>query len=431
MMSTARTYGDGKVKAVRQDFLCGLIISGVVTLAAVLPARTEISGGVVKIGVLGDYGSGRDLGGPGSVTAAKLAAEDFDNRINNKPIEIVSADHQNKTDIATSIARKWFEVDGVDAITDLAVSSVGLAVAKLAAQTQHTVLVSGAATSDLTGSACAPVITHWADDTYVLAAGLSGELTRRVGKKWYFMTVDYAFGHSMYRDGKAAVEAAGGQVVGRVSFPFNPQDFASFLLPAQSSGANILAVASTGNDTVNAVRQAHEFGLQASGMTIVGMLTFIADVHTLGLEAAQGMYAASEYYWDEDDGSRAFAKRFFAIEKRMPTKLQAATYAAVRHYLKAAQTIDSDDSLAINEEMRKLPVDFFGRPAHIRRDGRVIYDLALYQVKTPGESKDAWDYYKKVAELPGETSFRKESEGGCPMNAAAMPAGSANGSSAK
>lgn len=399
---------------------CGTMLAGLVLFGA--SANAEISGGVVRIGVLGDYGSGRDLGGPGSVTAAKLAAEDFNNQINGKPIEIVSADHQNKPDIASSIARKWFEVDGVDAITDLAVSSVGLAVAKLAAQTVRTVLISGAATSDLTGKACAPVITHWADDTYVLAAGLASELTRRVGKKWYFMTVDYAFGHSMYRDGKAAVEAAGGQVVGRVSFPFNPQDFASFLLPAQASGANILAIASTGNDTVSAVRQAHDFGLQASGMTIVGMLTFIADVHTLGLEAAQGMYAASEYYWDEDDASRAFAKRFFAVEKRMPTKLQAATYASVHHYLKAIQTINSDDALAVNAEMRKLPVDFFGRPAHIRRDGRVIYDLALYQVKTPQESKGPWDYYKKVAELPGDTSFRKESEGGCPLSAADAPA---------
>jgi branched-chain amino acid transport system substrate-binding protein len=385
------------------------------------PARSEMSGGVVRIGVLGDYGSGRDLGGPGSVTAAKLAAEDFKNQVNGKPIEIVSADHQNKPDIASAIARKWFEVDGVDAITDLAVSSVGLAVAKLAAQSQRTVLISGAATSDLTGPACAPVITHWADDTYVLAAGLAAELTRRVGKKWYFMTVDYAFGHSMFRDGKAAVEAAGGQVVGRVSFPFNPQDFASFLLPAQASGANILAIASTGHDTVAAVRQAHEFGLQASGMTIVCILTLIADVHSLGLEAAQGMYAASEYYWDEDDASRAFANRFFAIENRMPTKLQAATYAAVHHYLRAIQTIDSDDALKVNAEMRKLPVDFFGRPAHIRRDGRVIYDLALYQVKTPQDSKRPWDYYKKVAELPGETSFRREDEGGCPLNATAAP----------
>lgn len=412
-------------KALGRGLFYGSILAGLTALSGMSAARAEISGDVVRIGVLGDYGSGRDLGGPGSVTAAKLAAEDFNNQVNGKPVEIVSADHQNKTDIAASVARKWFENDGVDAITDLAVSSVGLAVAKLAAQTQHTVLISGAATSDLTGSACAPVITHWADDTYVLAAGLAGELTRRVGKKWYFMTVDYAFGHSMYRDGKAAVEAAGGQVVGRVSFPFNPQDFASFLLPAQSSGANILAIASTGNDTVNAVRQAHEFGLQASGMTIVGMLTFIADVHTLGLEAAQGMYAASEFYWDEDDASRAFAKRFFAIEKRMPTKLQAATYAAVHHYLRAVQAIDSDDAVAVNAEMRKLPVDFFGRPAHIRRDGRVIYDLALYQVKTPQESKGPWDYYKKVAELPGDTSFRKESEGDCPLNATA-PAPSSN-----
>jgi branched-chain amino acid transport system substrate-binding protein len=384
-------------------------------LANLHPAQAQISNDVVRIGVLGDYGSGRDLGGPGSVTAAKLAAADFNNQVRGKPVEILAADHQNKPDVASGIARKWFDVDHVDAITDLAVSSVGLAVERLAAQTNHTVLISGAATSDITGSDCAAVATHWADDTYVLAAGLARVLTERVGKKWFFMTVDYAFGHAMYRDANAAIETAGGKVVGRVSFPFNPPDFASFLVKAQTSGADILAIASTGNDTVAAVKQAHEFGIQSGGMTVVGMLTFIADVHSLGLENAQGMYAASQYYWDADDVSRAFAKRFYEVEKRMPTKLQAATYASVRHYLKAVDAGGTDDPIMVNEEMRKLPVDFFGRPAHIRRDGRVIYDLALYQVKTPAESRYPWDYYKKVAELPGETSFRDESAGGCKL----------------
>jgi branched-chain amino acid transport system substrate-binding protein len=383
------------------------------TLFTAPAAIAQISDGVIRIGVLGDYGSGRDLGGPGSVTAAKLAAADFSNMIAGKPVEIVAADHQNKPDVASAIARKWFDLDRVDAITDLAVSSVGLAVAKLAAQTSRTVLISGAATSDLTGVDCAPIITHWADDTYVLASVLARSVTAQVSKSWFFIVVDYAFGHSMLRDGTNAVEAAGGKVLGSVRFPFNPADFASFLLSAQASGAKVLGIASTGQDTINAVKQAHEFGLQASGITVVGMLTFISDVHTLGLENAQGMYIASEYYWDEDDASRAFAKRFFDIEKRMPTKLQAATYASVRHYLKAVEMAGTDEAIVVNAQMRKMPVDFFGRTARIRADGRVIYDLFLYKVKAPAESRYPWDYYTKIASIKGGDAFRKETEGGC------------------
>jgi branched-chain amino acid transport system substrate-binding protein len=382
---------------------------------SVLSAKAQISDDVIRIGVLGDYGSGRDLGGPGSVTAAKLAVEDFGGKVLGKPIEIVAADHQNKPDIASSIARKWFDVDHVDAITDLAVSSVGLAVERLAAQMSRTVLISGAATSEITGKNCAPVATQWSDDTYVLAAGLGRALTERVDKKWFFMTVDQAFGNAMYADAKAAVEKAGGQIVGRVSFPFNPPDFASYFIPAQSSGAKIVAIASTGNDLIVAVKQAHEFGMPAAGITLVGMLTFISDVHTLGLETAQGLFIASEYYWDQDETSRAFARRFFSLEKKQPTKLQASTYAAVKHYLNAIQASGTDEALAVNKKMRELPVDFFGRNGRIRTDGRVVYDLALYQVKTPAESRYPWDYYKKLAELPGETTFRPENAGGCPL----------------
>lgn len=380
-----------------------------------VPATAQISDDVVRIGVLGDYGSGRDLGGPGSVTAAKLAAEDFGGKVLGKPIEIIGADHQNKPDIASGIARKWFDVDHVDAITDLAVSSVGLAVERLAAQMSRTVLISGAATSEITGKNCTPVASQWSDDTYVLSGGLGRALTERVDKKWFFMTVDQAFGTAMYADAKAAIEKAGGQIVGRVSFPFNPPDFASYFIPAQSSGAKIVAIASTGNDLIMAVKQAHEFGMPAAGITLVGMLTFISDVHTLGLDIAQGLYIASEYYWDQDEGSRAFARRFFNIEKKQPTKLQASTYAAVKHYLKAIEASGTDEALAVNKKMRELPVDFFGRSGRVRTDGRVVYDLALYQVKTPAESRYPWDYYKKLAELPGETTFRPENAGGCPL----------------
>jgi branched-chain amino acid transport system substrate-binding protein len=392
-----------------------LALGSLAAAANAEPDGSGISDGVVRIGVLGDYGSGRDLGGPGSVTAARLAAEEFHNKVLGKPIEIISGDHQNKPDVGMGIARQWFDIEHVDAVTDLAVSSVGLAVSGLATQSNRSALVSGAATSDLTGEKCSPVITHWADDTYALSAGLVGELSERVGKEWFFVAVDYSFGSSMVRDASKAVIRLGGKVAGVVRFPFNTTDFSSFLLSAQNSGAKVVALASTGADTVNAVKQTHEFGLQNSGQTIVGMLTFISDVHSLGLRDAQGMYAASEYYWDDDDTTRAFAKRFSEIEKRMPTKLQAATYASVRHYLKAIEAAGTDEAKAVNAQMRRMPVDFFGRPAHIRADGRVIYDLSLYRVKAPSASRYPWDYYEKISIIPGDKAFRPEGEGGCKL----------------
>jgi branched-chain amino acid transport system substrate-binding protein len=398
--------------------LAAALVAALMLAASVMraePAGSAISDGVVRIAVLGDYGSGRDLGGPGSVTAAKLAAEDFHNQVLGQPIEILSADHQNKPDVAVGIARQWFDIDHVDAVTDLAVSSVGLAVAGLATQKDRTALVSGAATSELTGDKCSPVITHWADDTYALSAGLVGELSQKVGKDWFFVAVDYSFGTAMVKDASKAVTDAGGKVLGVVRYPFNTTDFSSCLLAAQNSGARVVALAGTGADTVNAVKQTHEFGLQQNGQTVVGMLTFISDVHSIGLKDAQGMYVAAQYYWDDDDHTRAFAKRFFAIEKREPTKLQAATYAAVLHYLKAIQASGTDEAKAVNAEMRKLPVDFFGRPAHIRADGRVIYDLSVYRVKKPEASKYPWDYYEKISVIPGDKAFRLEGEGGCKL----------------
>ncbi len=369
----------------------------------------------IKIGVLGDYGTGRDLGGPGSVVAAKLAIEDFGGNAGGRAVEVVSADHQNKPDTAASIARRWFDTEGVDAITDLAVSSVALSVATLAAEKHRSVLISGGATSDLTGKECSPFTTHWADDTYALSAGLSKALVATHGKKWYFIAVDYAFGTAMLRDGVRAVEAAGGEVVGSQRYPFGSADYSSYLLAAQSSPADLVALASTGADTVNLVKQAAEFGLREQGKGLVGMLTFIADVHAIGLPVAQGMFVASQYYWNDDAPSQAFAQRFFKVQQRMPTKLQAATYAAVRHYLKAIEKTKSDDALLLNQTMRAMPVDFFGRPAHIRPDGRVIYDLGLYQVKTPAESNKPWDYYKRLETISGDTAFRKPGEGGCSL----------------
>lgn len=389
------------------------VAAGAITFFTPAIARSQPR--PVRIGVLGDYGTGRDLGGPGSVIAAKLAAEDFNGSVAGQAVEILSADHQNKPDIAAGIARGWYDKDGVEAITDLAVSSVALAVAAVAAQKQRSVLVSGGAASDLTGKECSPYTTHWADDTYALSAGLSKALVGVHGKKWYFIAVDYSFGTAMLRDGTKAVETAGGQVVGNTRYPFGTSDFSSVLLAAQSSGANLVALASTGADTVSLVKQSAEFGLRQQGQQLVGMLTFIADVHSIGLEIAQGMYVAAQYYWDDDEPSRAFARRFFKLQQRMPTKLQAATYAAVRHYLHAVGATKSDDQLILNQAMRATPVDFFGRPAHIRRDGRVIYDLGLYQVKTPAESHQAWDYYKRLSTISGDAAFRPEADGGCSL----------------
>ncbi len=380
------------------------------------PAIVRSQARPLKIGVLGDYGTGRDLGGPGSVVAARLAAEDFNGTAGGRAIQILAADHANKPDVASGIARGWFDNDGVDAVTDLAISSVALSVAALAKQKQRSVLISGGATSDLTGTECSPYTTHWADDTYCLSAGLSKALVPGRGKKWYFIAVDYAFGTAMLRDASRAVEAAGGQVVGNQRYPLGSTDFSSNLLSAQASRADLVALASTGADTVNLVKQAAEFGLRDQGQELVGMLTFIADVHTIGLQVAQGMYIAAQYYWDDDAPSRAFATRFFKLQQRMPTKLQAATYAAVLHYLKAVEATRSDDNLALNRTMRATPVDFFGRPARIRPDGRVLYDLGLYQVKTPQESTKPWDYYKRLSTIPGEQAFRSVAEGGCTLS---------------
>lgn len=390
------------------------VATGAVTLFA--PAVVRAQSRPVKIGVLGDYGGGRDLGGPGSVAAAKLAAEDFGGFVAGRPVEFIASDHQNKPDVAAGIARDWYDNDGVEAITDLAISSVALSVASVAAQKHRSVLVSGGAASDLTGKECSPYTTHWADDTYALSVGLSKALVGAHGKKWYFIAVDYSFGTAMLRDGSKAVEAAGGQVVGSSRYPYGTSDLSSFLLAAQSSNANLVALASTGTDTVNLVKQAAEFGLRQQGQELVGMLTFIADVHSIGLEVAQGMYIAAQYYWDDDEPSREFAQRFFKLQQRMPTKLQAATYAAVRHYLKAVDATKSNDALVLNQAMRAAPVNFFGRPAHVRRDGRVIYDLGLYQVKAPAESRKSWDYYKRLSTIQGDTAFRPEADGGCSMS---------------
>jgi branched-chain amino acid transport system substrate-binding protein len=293
---------------------------------------------------------------------------------------------------------------------------VALAAQELARDKKRTLLIAGAAASDLTGKACSPYSTHWADDTYALANGTARAITASGGTSWFFLTADYAFGQAMERDATAAVKAAGGQVLGAVRHPLGTSDFSSFLLQAQGSQAKIVALANVGGDTVNAIKQAAEFGIPQGGQKLAGFLIFITDVNSLGLKAAQGLMVLTGFYWDQNDAARTFAKRFFDKVGRMPTKQQAAVYASIIHYLKAIDATGTDDAAKVNEAMRRAPVDFFGRAGSIRRDGRVLYDLTLYEVKAPAESKAQWDYYKEVATIGKDQAFRSVEEGGCPLD---------------
>lgn len=379
-------------------------------------ARAEISGQVVRIGVLTDMGGQfADIGGKGSVVAAELASEDFGGKVAGVPIEIIAGDHQNKPDVGGAILRKWFDEDGVDAVADLPVSSVAFAAQDIARQKRKTLLISGAAVSELTGKACSPYSSHWADDTYALANATGKAVTKNGGKSWFFITVDYSFGHAMERDAAAAVEATGGKVVGTVRHPLGAADLSSFLLQAQASKAEVIGLANVGKDTSNAVKQAAEFGLTSGGQKLAGFLVFLTDIKAIGLPLAKGLLVSTGFYWDQNEEARAFAKRFEAKVGRMPTKQQASVYASVKHYLKAVAASGSDDAGTVNAEMRQLPVDYFGHAATIRPDGRVLYDLTLYEVKDPAESKGPWDFYKPVTTLPAAEVFRPAGETGCSL----------------
>lgn len=380
------------------------------------PAAATVSDGVVRIGVLTDLsGPFADAAGQGSVVAAQLAAEDFNGRVGSSPIEIVSADHQNRPDIGATIARRWFDQGGVDAITDLPVSSVALAVQNIARERRRTLLITGAASSDVTGTACSPFSTHWADDSHALATGTARGIVQAGGRSWFFVTADYAFGHAMERDASQTIAEAGGRIVGQVRHPLGTTDFSSFMLQAEGSGAEVIGLASGGSDTANALRSAREFGLTRN-RKLASFLIFITDIDALGLETAQDLLVVDGFYWDQDETARRFAERFRKRIGRMPTKGQAAVYASVAHYLKAVASAGTDEALRVNEAMRRLPVDYTGRPGTIRADGRVIYDLTLYAVKKPAESRGRWDYYKPVGSIPGPEAFRPAGRGGCVLD---------------
>ncbi|MDB5359980.1 MAG: transporter permease [Rhodospirillales bacterium] len=386
-------------------------------LAALLTAGGAMAGqNAIKIGVMID-GSGfaQDIGGAGAVVAAEMAAADYGGKALGKPIQIISADMQNKPDVASSIARQWFDQDQVDAITDLPVSSVGLAVQQVGKEKKKVLLISAAATAELTGAQCSPTSIQWADDTAALANGTAKAVVASGGKKWFFITADFAFGAAMEGAATAVIKASGGEVVGDVKHPLGTNDFSSYLLKAQASGANIIGLANVGLDSIATIRQAGEFGITQGGQQLAGFIVFISDIHSLGLKTAQGTYVTTGFYWDESDATRAFAKRFFEKRQRMPTKEQANTYAAVLHYLKALDAAKTDDAEKVTAEMKTMPTDYFGRKGSIRQDGRVLYDLALYQVKKPEESKYPWDYYKKIRDIPAAEAFRPLADGGCPF----------------
>src|SRR6202521_1835509 len=373
----------------------------------------------VKIGVLSDMSSlYADIGGPGSVAAAKMAIADFMAKNPNIKVELVSGDHQNKPDVGSNLANQWFDVDKVDLIIDTPNSGVALAVSQIASQKNKIFIVSGAASSDLSGTKCNANTIHWTYDTWMLANGTGKALVKTGGDTWFFLTADYAFGHALERDTAAAVEANGGKVVGKVRHPLNTNDFSSFLLQAQASKAKVIGLANAGGDTVNSIKQAAEFGIVKGGQSLAGLLVFISDVNALGLPTAQGLLMTEAWYWDANDANRAFAKKFAAERGgKHPTMVQAGVYSAVTHYLKAVEALKSAaDGKAAVAKMKETPTDdpLFGKGA-IRADGRKIHDMYLFEVKTPEESKYPWDYYKVRATIPAAEAFRPLSAGGCPL----------------
>ena len=361
----------------------------------------------LRIGVLTDEtGPYADSAGAGSVLAAQMAAQDFGGSVHGRPIEIVHADTLNKPDVAAAQARKWFDADDVSSIVDLPVTPVALAVQEIAKQKDRTVMITASAASEFTTKFCSPVSTHWADDTHALTTGTVRALMAGGNDTWFFITVDQAFGLALERDATAVVLAQGGRVLGTTRHPIGATDYASLLVQAQASGAKVVALASVGGDLVNLLKQANEFGLRDGGKQIVaGFLTYVQDIHALGLAATQGYTFTEGFYWNQNDEARAFAKRFFAARGAMPSKNHAEIYTAVTHYLRAVEAVGTDEAVAVNRAMRERPLDYFGHPATVRSDGRVLFDVTLWQVKTPAESKEPWDYYTFVRTIPATEAF--------------------------
>jgi branched-chain amino acid transport system substrate-binding protein len=393
----------------------GVVLSQQKPVAA--PAAAKISDGVVKLGILTDLsGLYSDLSGTGSVLAARMAIDDFQAR--EKPafkIELVSADHQNKGDVASNKAREWFERDNVDMIGDLVTTSTALAVMPIAKEKNRITIVSGAASTGITGKACTDLNVHYVYDTYALANGTGKAVVKQGGNTWFFLTADYAFGHSLEKDTGAVVQANGGKVLGAVRHPFPGTDFSSFLLKAQSSGAKVIGLANAGTDTTNSIKQAAEFGVTPK-QSLAGLLMFITDVHSLGLKTTQGMYLTEGFYWDLNAETRAWSKRFFEKHKKMPTMAQAGVYSSTLHYLKAVKAAGTDEAQAVMKKMKETPInDFFAKNGRIRDDGRHVHDFYLLQVKKPEESKYPWDYYHVRQTIPAADAVVPADKSECPL----------------
>jgi branched-chain amino acid transport system substrate-binding protein len=402
------------MNALKQSLLA-LAIAGTFVAGA---AHAQVSDNVIKIGVLSDMSSlYTDLAGAGSVLAAKMAVEDSGIEKRGYKVEFASADHQNKPDVGSAIARQWYDTDKVDVIVDVPNSGVALAVSQITKDKGRVFLAVGPGSSDLTGKACSPNTVHWAYDTWMLANGTGTAITKQGGDTWFFITADYAFGQALERDTTAAVNKAGGKVLGGVRAPINNQDFSSFLLQAQSSKAKVIGLANAGGDTTNSIKQAAEFGIVKGGQSLAGLLVFLTDIHALGLNNAQGLIFTETFYWDMNDQTRAFAKRFAPQDKGIhPTMVHAGVYASVLHYLKAVEALKSDDGTKVVAKMKELPTDdpLFGKGS-IRVDGRKIHPAYLVEVKKPAESKAPWDYYKIRATIPADQAFRPLADGGCSL----------------
>jgi len=389
-----------------------------VALSGTAATAAEISDGIVKIGVLTDMsGPYSDNVGAGAVLAAEMAAEDFGGKVLGARIEIISADHQNKADIGSSLANKWYDVEQVDAITEVVSSAVALSVQEISRSKNKAFLATGPGTPDLTGKACSPVGVHWAYDNYSYANVVAGAAVRRGLQKWYFLTADYSFGHTLEEQAAKVVENNGGEVLGAIRHPLNSSDMSSFLLQAQASGAEAIGIANAGSDMINTVKQAQEFGITASGQSLAALLVNLPDIKSLGLESAKDLILSDSFYWDMNEETREWSKRFMERSGgKAPGSLQAAVYGAVLHYLKAIEASESDDAKTVVAKMRTIPIDdFYTKGASIRTDGRVMRDMYLFQVKKPQESQYDWDYYTLLETIPANKAFRPQSEGNCPI----------------
>lgn len=396
--------------------MLGLIAAALLTSS--VAAHAQISDDVVKIGVLTDHSGGfAYLVGKHSVEATQMAVDDFGGKVLGKPVVVVTADHQNKADLAASISRKWFDTDGVDAITDVAGSAVALATQEIARPRGKVLLISGAATTELTGKACSATTSQWSYDTYAFAKGTASQVTKQGGDSWFFLTSDYAFGHSLQKDATYFLERSGGKVLGGVRFPFGTPDFSSFLLQAQASKAKVIGLATSGIDLLNVIKQAREFGIVEAGQKLASLVIYINDIEGLGLNVAQGLTLTTSFYWDLDEGTRAWSKRFMERSGGfIPNLITAGTYAAVLHYLKAVEAASTDGGKAVAAKMKEMPVnDIYNKNVTVRADGRVMHKTYLMQVKSPAESKYRGDFYKILAEIPGDESFKPLSESECPL----------------